>query len=111
VFPVWAELLGLPSTAMTAWQLAFAAIILVLLARVVLAGQGGTRGLAQGEVTAGDRTADRYWTWGFLYFNRADPAFLVEKRFGVGYTFNFAHPFAWLLLVLIAALPLIGRLL
>lgn len=110
VFPVWAGLLGLPPTSMTLWQLVFPAILLVLLARVALAGQGGTRGLAQSKAAAGDRTADRYWTWGLLYFNRADPAFLVEKRFGVGYTFNFAHPFAWALLVLIATLAFIGRL-
>lgn len=111
VFPVWAGLVGLASTAMTLWQLAFPAIILILLARLVLAGQGGTRGLARANSPVGDRTDDRYWTWGILYFNRADPAFLVEKRFGVGYTFNFAHPFAWALLALIVAIALIGRLL
>jgi uncharacterized membrane protein len=54
---------------------------------------------------------DRYWRWGLIYFNRADPAFLVEKRFGIGYTLNFAHPFAWALLTLFVAIPLIGRLL
>ncbi len=111
VFPAWAGLLGLASMAMTLWQLVFPTIVLVLLARLALAGQGGTRGLARNKAAVGDRTADRYWTWGLLYFNRADPAFLVEKRFGVGYTFNFAHPFAWALLVLIAAIPLIGKLL
>jgi uncharacterized membrane protein len=111
VFPAWAGLLDLPSTAMTLWQLVFPATILVLLTRLVLAGQGGTRGLVRGNSAVSDRTDDRYWTWGMLYFNRADPAFLVEKRFGIGYTFNFAHPFAWALLALIAAIPLITRLL
>jgi uncharacterized membrane protein len=111
VFPAWAGLLGLPSTAMTLWQLVCPATILVLVARLLLAGQGGTRGLARGNSTVGDRTDDRYWTWGILYFNRGDPAFLVESRFGVGYTFNFAHPFAWPLLTLLAAIPFITRLL
>jgi uncharacterized membrane protein len=111
VFPVWAALLSLPSAAMTLWSLIFPASTLVLLARLLLAGQGGTRGLRLGEGVATDRTDDRDWTWGIWYFNRADPAFLVEKRFGVGYTLNFAHPFAWALLALIAAIPLIiGRL-
>jgi uncharacterized membrane protein len=111
VFPVWAGLLGLPSHAMPLWQLAFPATILILIARLVLAGQGGTRGLAGGSGAVGDRTDDRYWTGGLLYSNRADPAFLVEKRFGIGYTLNFAHPFAWALLTLIVAIPLITRLL
>jgi len=111
VFPVWAGLLGLPSAAMKLWQLVFPATMLVLLARLLLVGQGGTRGLSVSNTVVGDRTADRHWTWGLLYFNRADPAFLVEKRFGVGYTFNLAHPFAWALLALIAVIPLIGKLL
>lgn len=111
VFPAWAGLLGLPATAMTLWQLVFPATILVLLARLVLAGQGGTRGLARDNSAVGDRTDDRYWALGILYFNRGDPAFLVEKRFGVGYTFNFAHPLAWALLTLLAAIPFITRLL
>ncbi|MGH8298082.1 MAG: DUF5808 domain-containing protein [Steroidobacteraceae bacterium] len=40
-----------------------------------------------------------------------DPSFLVEKRFGVGYSFNFGHPLAWGLIAVIVAIPLIGRLL
>ena len=111
VFPVWAALLGLPSAAMTLWSLSFSATILVLLARLLLAGQGGTRDLRPGEGAAGDRTDDRNWSGGVWYFNRTDPAFLVEKRFGVGYTLNFAHPFAWALLALVAAMPLIAGML
>lgn len=109
VFPAWGSLLALPATAMTVWYLIWPATILVLLARLALAGQGGSRGLARsGEAPVGDRTDDRHWTWGLVYHNRADPAFLVEKRFGIGFTFNFAHPFAWALLTLIAAIALIG---
>lgn len=112
VFPAWGSLLGLPASAVRIWLYVWPATILVLLARIVLAGQSGSRGLIRGSgAPIGDRTDDRYWAWGLIYFNRADPAFLVEKRFGVGYTFNFAHPFAWVLLTLIAAIPLIGRLL
>ncbi|HEV7139458.1 MAG TPA: DUF5808 domain-containing protein [Steroidobacteraceae bacterium] len=46
-----------------------------------------------------------------VYFNRADPAFLVEKRFGVGYSFNFAHPVAWTLLALVVAIAVLARVL
>ena len=33
-----------------------------------------------------------------FYVNRDDPAWLVEKRFGVGYTVNFANPRSWIAL-------------
>lgn len=112
VFPAWASLLGLSATIMRIWLVICTFTILALVARLLLAGQGGSRGLPPNSDTPpGDRTDDRYWSWGLIYFNRADPAFLVEKRFGVGYTFNFAHPFAWAMVTLIAVIPMIGRLL
>jgi uncharacterized membrane protein len=112
VFPAWGSLLGLPASNMRVWLYVWPFTILVLLGRLVLAGQGRSRGITRTTgALHGDRTDDRYWAWGLIYFNRSDPAFLVEKRFGVGYTFNFAHPFAWALITLIAAIPLIGRLL
>jgi uncharacterized membrane protein len=47
------------------------------------------------------------WKAGVFYFNREDPALFVPKRFGIGYTINFANRWAWLvigvLVVLIAA--------
>jgi uncharacterized membrane protein len=109
-FPLWGALLGFPATIMTLWYLIWPATILVLLARLVLVGQGGSRGLPSADgAPVGDRMQNRYWAWGLIYINRGDPAFLVEKRFGIGYTFNFGHPLAWLVITLIVAVPLIGR--
>ena len=34
-----------------------------------------------------------------------DPALMVEKRLGIGYTMNFARPGAWLLLGIIILIP------
>lgn len=48
-----------------------------------------------GEAQQGDRSPDSAWKLGLFYFNPADPALFVEKRFGVGYTVNFARPGAW----------------
>lgn len=69
-------------------------------------GQGGSR-IPRGEpsdpqsrIAIGDRTEDRFWRLGIFYFNRGDPSVLVEKRFGIGYTVNFARPVAWLILLL-----------
>lgn len=71
-------------------------------------GQGGSRiPPGEGEDSdstgpIGDRTADCFWKLGVFYFNPGDPSVMVEKRFGIGYTVNFAHPVAWI----IALLPL-----
>lgn len=42
---------------------------------------------------------DSHWIGGIFYFNREDPSFLVEKRFGVGWTVNFARPAGYLLIL------------
>lgn len=48
----------------------------------------------------GDRTEDRFWKLGVFYFNRNDPSVMVERRFGIGYTVNFSHPVAWVIILL-----------
>lgn len=35
---------------------------------------------------------DRYWIWGSIYNNPNDPSFMVQKRFGIGWTINLGHP-------------------
>lgn len=92
-----------------------AAIIFVILIRT---GQGGANlartGAESDILTAtrpmGDRRPDQCWRAGLFYVNPDDPAVLVEKRFGIGYTLNFARPAAWLLMAFILAvviLPLV----
>ena len=55
---------------------------------------------------AGDGTPDECWKFGMLYFNPDDAALWVEKRAGIGYTMNFAHVSAWIIMALILLLPL-----
>jgi hypothetical protein len=45
-------------------------------------------------------------TW-LLYANRADPRLVVPKRSGLGWTFNFARPAAWVLLIASLAFPVV----
>jgi uncharacterized membrane protein len=45
---------------------------------------------------------------GIFYFDRDDPALFVPKRIGVGYTFNFGHPGAIVMAVLILLVPLLA---
>ena len=82
--------------------------LLVVLATTVLMwlGQGGSRMTSGGQPQSaatkpiGDRTEDRFWKLGVFYFNRDDPSVMVERRFGIGYTVNFAHPVAWVIILL-----------
>jgi hypothetical protein len=71
--------------------------------------------LAEPEMFAsaivGDRTPDRCWKWGLIYYNPDDPAVIVEKRFGIGYTFNFGRAWSWVLVAtLLAGLFLLTQL-
>ncbi len=50
---------------------------------------------------AADRTPDECWKWGLFYYNPEDPALLVKKRVGIGWTINFAHRGAWIFLALL----------
>jgi uncharacterized membrane protein len=54
----------------------------------------------------GDGTPDECWKFGMLYFNPDDAALWVEKRAGIGYTMNFAHVSAWIIMALLLLLPL-----
>jgi uncharacterized membrane protein len=92
-------------------------VVIVAVIALVRLGQGGSRSTsaAESQPTSaepiGDRTDDRYWRLGVFYFNRDDPAVLVEKRFGIGYTLNLARPMSWTILVVIPLLlALIGLL-
>ena len=35
---------------------------------------------------------DENWIYGFIYYNKEDPNFMVEKRLGAGWNVNMAHP-------------------
>ncbi|HEX6479590.1 MAG TPA: DUF5808 domain-containing protein [Ktedonobacteraceae bacterium] len=45
------------------------------------------------------RDDNRYWYAGFFYNNPDDPALFVPKRYGLGWTLNFGHPQAKLVLI------------
>jgi uncharacterized membrane protein len=48
---------------------------------------------------AAEPTPTECWKAGMFYYNPNDPALFVEKRFGLGYTFNFANHWCWVLLL------------
>ena len=54
-----------------------------------------------------NRDDPRFWKLGVFYANPDDPAVFVPKRLGMGLTFNFARPQAWLVLAALLVLPLL----
>lgn len=101
--------LGVAGAGVLLLPLLVAVILVIVLARL---GQGGSRLVPHTETRPGssqpigDRTADRYWRLGVFYVNRDDPAVVVEKRFGLGYTLNFARPTSWTIMLIVLLVPL-----
>lgn len=90
--------------------------MLVVLVVTVRTGQLGSRLTPPAEVRSsasplppgtGAADDDRLWRGGVLYYNPQDSSILVAKRFGVGWTLNFASPVAWGLLGGLVALPIL----
>lgn len=72
----------------------------------ITTGQGGSRIKRSEKNENGkiDRDDDRHWKLGQFYVNKNDPSIFVEKRFGVGWTNNWAHPVSWIFIILILGL-------
>lgn len=91
---------------LTPWMMVLAGAIVVYtlggsLYLAVRYGQGGARLESAGaSAPLTDGLADnRFWKLGVFYVNRDDPSFLVEHRFGLGYTLNLGNIKAVLLFV------------
>ena len=87
----------------------------------VKAGQGGSklkpvltaREMEEAKTVSGsvipvqiDRTDDSFWKLGLFYYNKEDPSFLVEDRFGNNGGLNYARPAGIVVAVLIILLTL-----
>lgn len=59
----------------------------------------------KGNIVTGDD--DENWKLGMFYFNKQDPSFWVEKRMGVGMTFNLSKWQSWAFLIGVIVLPLL----
>ncbi|WMJ79861.1 DUF1648 domain-containing protein [Clostridium sp. MB40-C1] len=79
-------------------------IIVASIALSVITGQGGSRiKISQDNKNEGyiDRNDDKYWKMGMFYVNKNDPAMIIEKRFGIGWTINFGNTKAIILFILL----------
>jgi uncharacterized membrane protein len=77
-------------------------LLLAIIAVFVLRfSRSGARVTESGTTDAPDD--DSYWKAGGIYVNRNDPALMVPKRFGIGWTINFGHPAGAVILVALVA--------
>lgn len=53
---------------------------------------------------------DEKWIYGFIYYNKEDPKLMVEKRLGVGWSMNMAHPLGKFITILLVVIT-VGSLL
>jgi uncharacterized membrane protein len=107
------SLLPLPLRSFRAWMALFAATLLTGAVALVRAGIHMQRGehTASSDSTGALQADEGRW-YGPFYFNRRNRALFLPKRSGFGYTFNFANPWAWVLLaVLLGAAVALSRLL
>jgi uncharacterized membrane protein len=96
--PIFSLLLA-PALAMKVWSVALLVTIFAFVISLMRAGQGGARRTMMAGRPIGDRTADARWIGGLIYFNPTDPALLVEKRMGIGWTLNLGNPWSWVPLI------------
>lgn len=89
--------------------------LIVVLAVSIRTGQNGSRVRVEADnedTGVVQRDDDRFWRGaGNLYVNRDDPAMLVPKRFGIGWTINFGNARAVALLAVPVAALVAVRLL
>lgn len=80
----------------------FIFLIIILVGSIVFAvkvGRADKQTFEEPEKGITDLDEDRYWKGGLFYFNRNDPSIFVEKRFGVGWTMNFANLMGYLIVI------------
>ncbi len=80
--------LGIP-----VWTIALLPIVIVIPLIIVIA-----RKMSEPQDPV-DSTPNECWKAGIFYYNPNDPVLVVEKRAGLGWTFNFANRWSWILML------------
>ncbi|NMP24330.1 DUF5808 domain-containing protein [Sulfobacillus harzensis] len=97
----WHLLSMSPTLATALWLIPLGALIVYSAILMVATGQFGSRSSGLRGPDNAYREDDRHWVAGQFYMNAADPALLVPKRFGYGYTFNWGRSEIWLCVVVL----------
>jgi uncharacterized membrane protein len=75
------------------WVIALSPMVILIPIIIVIANKMSELGEPM------DPTPNECWKGGIFYYNPNDAALFVEKREGLGYTFNFANRWSWVLLL------------
>lgn len=84
-----------------------AVVMIISIVLTIKVGQGGSKLKSsfdgkENEDEINTRDDDKYWKLGgTIYYNKDDPAIFVEKRFGIGWTFNAGSKIGFLLYLVI----------
>lgn len=77
-------------------------LIVILVGTIIFAikvGRADKQNFEETNDKITDLDEDSYWKGGIIYFNKNDPSIFVEKRFGIGWTLNFANPLGYLIVI------------
>ena len=87
------------------WEILGGSAVVTVLALVF--GVVSIRAIPKAVLEPYDGTPDAGWYSSLFYYNRKDPALMVPKRMGVGYTLNFGRPTAWWMMATVILLPIL----
>ena len=76
-------------------------LLLVIIGIGMRYGQVGWKLFPQARESKSGKSSnddDNFWKFGIFYYNHNDPSIMVPKRFGFGYTLNFANPLSLLMI-------------
>ena len=74
---------------------------------LIYIGQGGKNITVKDEGEIIYRDDDRFYKIGLFYYNKQDPAIMIQKRVGIGYDLNYGNPISKILAIIVGII-LIG---
>ncbi|GIO44280.1 DUF1648 domain-containing protein [Paenibacillus apis] len=84
-------------------------VVLFAIILSFLTGQGGSRIKRPAKGSSVQPVDDDHlWKLGVFYYNPSDPSVFVEKRSGIGWTINHAHPAAWTIVGVILIIVIVS---
>jgi hypothetical protein len=100
--PGYQDLVGLSIITMLVMTIGGSIAIVAMILRAQSRLEDQLRGVKFPDDNKESPDNDEHYKWGILYYNPDDPAVLVEKRLGVGISFNYATWQAKVFLIVIA---------
>ncbi len=91
---VFAGISAAPLLHIPMWVLVFGPMLFIIPMLIIMA-----RSISEPSEIATEATPNECWKGSVIYYNPDDAALFVEKRTGLGYTFNFGNRWSWALIL------------